>query len=60
LALNLILSYWLGWLDTSRSHYLDSEPISAWRRIEEAYEGREQIDLDRSMLVLHLQKLEII
>jgi hypothetical protein len=37
LALNLILSYWLGWLDASGSHYLHSEPISAWKRIEEAY-----------------------
>jgi hypothetical protein len=41
LALNLILSYWLGWLDASGSHHLDIEPISAWKRIEEAYkEGR--------------------
>ena len=37
LALNLILSYWLGWLDASNSHYIDTEPISAWKRIEEAY-----------------------
>ena len=37
LALHLILSYWLGWLDASRSHYLDTEPISAWKRIEGAY-----------------------
>jgi hypothetical protein len=37
LALNLILSYWLGWLDASKSHYLDMEPISAWKRIESAY-----------------------
>jgi hypothetical protein len=37
LALNLILSYWLGWLDASRTHYLDTEPILAWKRIEEAY-----------------------
>jgi hypothetical protein len=37
LALNLILSYWLGWLEASKSHYLDKEPVSAWKRIEEAY-----------------------
>jgi hypothetical protein len=37
LALNLILSYWLGWLDGRKSHYLHTEPISAWKRIEEAY-----------------------
>jgi hypothetical protein len=24
LSLNLILSYWLGWLDASRTHYLDT------------------------------------
>ncbi|HKG88959.1 MAG TPA: hypothetical protein VKA95_11580 [Nitrososphaeraceae archaeon] len=41
MALNLILSYWLGWLDASKSHYLDIEPISAWKRIEEVYnDGR--------------------
>jgi hypothetical protein len=37
LALNLIISYWLGWLDASKTHYLDKEPVSAWKRIEEAY-----------------------
>src|SRR6266487_442162 len=37
LSLNLILSYWLGWLNASKSHHLDTEPISAWKRIEEAY-----------------------
>ncbi|MGB6671093.1 MAG: hypothetical protein WBE34_01535 [Candidatus Nitrosopolaris sp.] len=37
LALNIILSYWLGWLDASKSHHLDTEPIFAWKRIEEAY-----------------------
>jgi hypothetical protein len=34
LALNLILSYWIGWLDASRSHHLDTEPISAWKRMD--------------------------
>jgi hypothetical protein len=38
LALNLILSYWLGWLDASRSHHVDTEPVAAWRRIKEAYD----------------------
>jgi hypothetical protein len=37
LALSLILSYWLGWLDASKTHYLDREPVAAWRRIGEAY-----------------------
>lgn len=37
LALNMILSYWLGWLDASKSHHLDIEPIFAWKRIDEAY-----------------------
>jgi hypothetical protein len=36
LALNLILSYWLGWIDGSKTHYLHADP-SAWERIEEAY-----------------------
>jgi hypothetical protein len=29
--------YWLGWMDGSKTHYLNAEPISAWKRIEEAY-----------------------
>lgn len=37
LALNLIISYWLGWLDASKTHDLHKEPVAAWRRIEEAY-----------------------
>jgi len=39
LALNLILSYWLGWLDASKSHHLDTEPISSWKRIRAAYDN---------------------
>lgn len=43
LALNLILSYWLGWLDASGWHYLDAEPVAAWKRIQEAYnKGKEK------------------
>ena len=38
LAMTLILSYWLGWLDASKTHNVDSEPVAAWRRIKEAYE----------------------
>lgn len=35
LALNLILTYWLGWLDAKGGHALDTETVAAWRRIQE-------------------------
>lgn len=37
LALHLILTYWLGWLDAKGGHALDTEPVSAWKRIEDIY-----------------------
>lgn len=37
LALNLILSYWLGWLDGKGGHAVDTEPVAAQRRIHEVY-----------------------
>jgi len=42
LALNLILSYWLGWLDAKGGHALDTEPVAAWRRIKEVYDKGKQ------------------
>jgi hypothetical protein len=42
LALNLILTYWLGWLDAKGGHTLDTEPVAAWRRIKEAYDKGKQ------------------
>jgi hypothetical protein len=37
LAMNLILSYWIGWLSVPKSLHL----VSDWKRIEDAYdEGR--------------------
>jgi hypothetical protein len=42
LAMTLILSYWLGYHDASRSHHLDTEPVAAWRRTQEGYhKGKE-------------------
>jgi hypothetical protein len=38
LALNLILTYWLGWLDAKGGYALDTEPVAAWRRIKEVYD----------------------
>jgi len=38
LAFNLILTYWLGWLDAKGGHALDNEPVAAWRRIKEVYD----------------------
>jgi hypothetical protein len=42
LALNLIITYWLGWLDAKGGHALDTEPVAAWRRIKEAYDRGKQ------------------
>jgi len=42
LVLNLILSYWLGWLDAKGEHALDTEPVAAWKRIKEAYDKGKQ------------------
>ena len=33
----LILSYWLGYHDEDKGHYLHEEEIAAWRRINDAY-----------------------
>jgi hypothetical protein len=35
----LILSYWLGYHDADKGHYLQEEEIGAWKRINEAYEN---------------------
>ena len=35
----LILSYWLGYHDADKGHYLHEEEIGAWKRIKEAYES---------------------
>jgi hypothetical protein len=35
LCLNLILSYWLGWVMTEK--HGDEKPVSTWDRIQEAY-----------------------
>lgn len=49
LALDLILSYWLGWIDAVGGHHLDTEPVAAWKRIEAAYnKGKEKGSKDRA------------
>jgi hypothetical protein len=35
LALNLILSYWLGWISNEKK--LDGDPVFAWDKIKGAY-----------------------
>jgi hypothetical protein len=41
LALNLILSYWLGWVMAEK--HGDSPPVSAWNRIEKAYKAGQEL-----------------
>ena len=42
----LILSYWLGYHDADRGHYLHEEEIGAWKRIKEAYESGKSANSD--------------
>jgi hypothetical protein len=35
----LILSYWLGYHDADKGHYLHEEEIGGWKRIKEGYES---------------------
>jgi hypothetical protein len=48
LSLCLILSYWLGWV--SNEKHMDSEPVKAWTRIEEAYMARRLLSEIRQVL----------
>jgi hypothetical protein len=34
----LVVSYWLGYHDADKGHYLHDEEIGAWKRIKAAYE----------------------
>lgn len=35
----LVVSYWLGYLDADKSHYLHEEEVGALKRIKDAYES---------------------
>lgn len=41
LALSVVINYWLGWVGNEKG--LNSPPISAWQRIQDAYQAGKEL-----------------